>query len=98
MENHIIDPGSQNELPTNIRNARLLERRGFIMADYVDQCLGNYRLLRLLGQGGFAQVYLGEHLRLGTQVAIKMLFTHLPDDEVGHFLAEARALANCCKQ
>ena len=63
------------------------------MVDRVDQRLGNYRLLRLLGQGGFAQVYLGEHLRLGTQAAIKMLFTHLPDEEVGHFLAEARTLA-----
>src|SRR5215467_8001797 len=63
------------------------------MIDFVDQCLGNYRLLRLLGQGGFAQVYLGEHLRLGTQAAIKMLFTHLPDDDVEHFLAEARTLA-----
>ena len=48
------------------------------MADSVGQRLGNYRLVRLLGQGGFAQVYLGEHLRLGTQAAIKLLSTHLP--------------------
>ena len=30
------------------------------MADRVGQQLGNYRLLRLLGQGGQASVYLGE--------------------------------------
>ena len=42
------------------------------MADRVGQQLGNYRLIRLLGQGGFAEVYLGEHMRLGMQAAIKV--------------------------
>jgi len=63
------------------------------MADSVGQRLGNYRLVSLLGQGGFAQVYLGEHQRLGTQAAIKLLSTHLSDDEVEKFLAEARIIA-----
>jgi len=63
------------------------------MDDRVGQRLGNYHLMRLLGRGGFAQVYLGEHLRLGTQAAIKLLFTHLPEDDVERFLAEARSLA-----
>jgi WD40 repeat protein len=71
----------------------LLQKGGLVMADRLGQRLGNYHLLRLLGQGGFAQVYLGEHLRLGTQAAIKLLFTHLPDDDVEQFLAEARSLA-----
>ena len=63
------------------------------MADSVGQRLGNYRLVSLLGQGGFAQVYLGEHQRLGTQAAIKLLSTHLSDYEVEKFLAEARTIA-----
>jgi WD40 repeat protein len=63
------------------------------MDDRVGQCLGNYRLVRLLGRGGFAQVYLGEHLRLGTQAAIKLLSTHLADDDVEKFLVEARTIA-----
>src|SRR5215469_14892997 len=63
------------------------------MVDSVGQRLGNYHLVRLLGQGGFAQVYLGEHQRLGTQAAIKLLSTHLSDDEVEKFLAEARIIA-----
>ncbi|TME06407.1 MAG: hypothetical protein E6I80_13860 [Chloroflexi bacterium] len=63
------------------------------MADFIGQRLGNYRLLHLLGRGGFAQVYLGEHLRLGTQAAIKLLSTHLADVEVEKFLAEARIIA-----
>jgi eukaryotic-like serine/threonine-protein kinase len=63
------------------------------MDDRAGQCLGNYRLVRLLGRGGFAQVYLGEHLRLGTQAAIKLLTTHLTDDDVEKFLEEARTIA-----
>src|SRR5258708_8454203 len=63
------------------------------MHNRVGQQLGNYRLVRLLGRGGFAQVYLGEHLRLGTQAAIKLLSTHLAEGDVENFLAEARTIA-----
>jgi hypothetical protein len=44
------------------------------MEDRIGQRLGNYRLARLLGKGGFAEVYLGEHLRLNTHAAVKVLF------------------------
>src|SRR5579864_5836101 len=51
------------------------------MADRIGQHLGNYRLTRLLGQGGFAEVYLGEHALLGTNIAIKVLHTQVvPED------------------
>ena len=40
------------------------------MADRVGQHFGNYRLVALLGQGGFAEVYLGQHVRLELQAAI----------------------------
>ncbi len=64
------------------------------MADlHVGQQLGNYRLLRLLGQGGFADVYLGEHLYLKTLAAIKVLHTHLASDDSERFLNEARTIA-----
>src|SRR5436305_3254648 len=57
------------------------------------QQLGNYRLIHLLGQGGFADVYLGEHIYLDTPAAIKVLHTQLASDEVGSFQAEARTIA-----
>jgi len=55
--------------------------------------LGNYRLVRLLGHGGFANVYLGEHIHLNTHAAIKLLHTSLTDDERAKFLEEARTIA-----
>lgn len=63
------------------------------MADRVGQQLGNYRILRLLGTGGFAEVYLGEHIRLNTEAAIKVLHTRLADKEMEDFLNEARTIA-----
>lgn len=63
------------------------------MADRVGQRLGNYQLLRLLGQGGFAEVYLGQHIYLDTLAAIKVLHTRLESDDVEHFRAEARTIA-----
>jgi len=63
-------------------------------ADRVGQLLGNYRLTHLLGRGGFAEVYLGEHRRLGTYAAIKVLHTHLTGFEEENFLAEARTIAH----
>jgi ABC-type transport system substrate-binding protein/serine/threonine protein kinase len=63
------------------------------MNQYQGQQLGYYRLTRLLGEGGFAQVYLGEHVLLKTQAAIKVLTTHLGQDEMASFLNEAQMIA-----
>jgi serine/threonine protein kinase/uncharacterized membrane protein len=64
------------------------------MTDGVGQQLGNYRLIRLLGHGGYANVYLGEHLYLKTEAAIKVLQVQLGDDERNNFLDEARTIAH----
>ena len=64
------------------------------MADRVDQQFGNYRLTKLLGQGGFAEVYLGEHILLGTQAAIKVLSTQLAHEDIEEFRVEAATLAH----
>lgn len=63
------------------------------MADRVGERLGNYRLLRLLGQGGFAEVYVGEHIHLDTLAAIKVLHSRIDSDDVEHFRTEARTIA-----
>jgi len=65
------------------------------LEDRVGQQLGNYRLVRLLGRGGFAEVYLGEHLRLGTSAAVKILHTRLANKgEVESFQKEAHTIAS----
>jgi WD40 repeat protein/tRNA A-37 threonylcarbamoyl transferase component Bud32 len=63
------------------------------MAEHRDRQLGNYRLGRRLGQGGSADVYLGEHLFLNTQAAIKVLRTSLSEHDLPAFLQEARTIA-----
>src|SRR5437588_7218914 len=63
------------------------------MPNRIGQQLGNYRLLRLLGRGSFAEVYLGEHIYLHRHVALKVLHTSLSDEAVEPFLAEAQLLA-----
>src|SRR5579863_5368997 len=62
------------------------------MLERVGQQLGNYRLLSLLGQGGYASIYLGEHVYLGSYAAIKVLHTLLTDEEQDAFVKEAQTL------
>jgi serine/threonine protein kinase len=64
------------------------------MIDPVGQQIGNYRLVRLLGRGGFSDVYLGEHVHLRTQAAIKILQMRLAEDHAESFINEARTIAH----
>ena len=64
------------------------------MADRVGQQLGNYQLQRIIGTGGFAEVYLAEHKYLRTSAAIKILHTQLASEDQEYFLTEARTVAH----
>jgi len=64
------------------------------MAISVGQLLGNYHLLNILGAGGFAEVYLGEHQHLGTQAAIKVLHSRLDNAAIENFRVEAQKIAH----
>src|SRR5258708_2152894 len=63
------------------------------MADRVGQQLGNYRLRGLLGQGGFADGYLGEHVALQSRAGLNLLHSRLSEEEAACFVTEARTLA-----
>lgn len=62
----------------------------------IEQVIGHYRLLGLLGRGGMASVYLAEQVGLRRKVALKMLHPALAADDVvvQRFLREARIAAN----
>jgi serine/threonine protein kinase len=62
------------------------------MMNYIGRQLGNYRLVKEIGQGGFAKVYLGEHIHLGTYAAIKLIHTQLDADSIAGFREEARTM------
>ena len=65
------------------------------MSELVGQKLKDYYVLRRLGQGAMAEVYLAQQLSLGRQVALKVLNAELARDPtyVRRFHHEARAAA-----
>jgi serine/threonine-protein kinase len=60
----------------------------------VGQTIGNYRVVRCIGQGGMGTVYLGEHPQIGKRVAIKVLHPEYSSnaDLVNRFFNEARSV------
>ena len=59
------------------------------MADKTGQQVGSYRLVKLLGKGGFAEVYLGQHVRVASkQAAVKILYLYDVDVQKFHEEAE----------
>ena len=65
------------------------------MDDLTGQRLNDYQLLRLLGRGAMASVYLADQASLARQVAVKVLNADLAKDDaaVERFQHEARAAA-----
>lgn len=73
-------PGNGGEVPT---------------VDLTGKTVGDFRVLRKLGQGGMGQVYLAEQVSLKRKVALKILRRDLSLDEraLKRFEAEAQAVA-----
>lgn len=63
------------------------------MNQWIGQQVGTYRLLRVLGEGGFATVYLGEHVHLGTLAALKLLHLTFSSEDIEAFRREAQLIA-----
>jgi serine/threonine-protein kinase len=66
--------------------------------DFVGRQLGDFRVLRRLGSGGMAEVFLAEQVSLKRQVALKILKPELvqesDDSHLKRFTQEATAAAN----
>jgi eukaryotic-like serine/threonine-protein kinase len=63
--------------------------------ELLGKTLGSYRVLSVLGKGGMGQVYLGEHIKLGRRVALKILRPEFAAkrDAVARFFQEAKAVS-----
>jgi serine/threonine protein kinase len=63
--------------------------------NFIGEMLGNFRLTKLLGQGGMGVVYLGEHIEIHKQVAIKILKSELTQNPelTARFFRETRLLS-----
>ena len=59
----------------------------------IGQTIGNYRIVRLLGEGGMGSVYEALHEKIGRRAAIKVLRPELAHNAevVARFINEARA-------
>jgi hypothetical protein len=66
----------------------------------VGQQVGNYKIVRPLGEGGMGVVYLGEHPLIGKKVAIKVLHEQMTraEDVVARFFTEAKAVNDIAHQ
>ncbi|MCL4193127.1 MAG: protein kinase, partial [Thermoguttaceae bacterium] len=66
-----------------------------IKSDLSGRQLGDFRLLRRLGRGAMAEVYLAEQTQLRRQVAVKVLRRELAADEtyIKRFQREAQTAA-----
>ncbi len=62
--------------------------------DHVGSTLGSYKVHELLGKGGMGYVYRAEHVKLGREVAIKLLRSDYARrrDAVARFIQEARTV------
>jgi serine/threonine-protein kinase len=71
----------------------VVEADGGARASRLGHVMGNYRLLRVLGEGGVGTVYEAEHVRLGRKMAVKVLHPDVVTRElVLRFFNEARAV------
>jgi serine/threonine protein kinase len=61
----------------------------------IGQIISNYEVKSLLGEGGMGTVYLAEHVKLGRQVAIKVLLPHLVKNDLvrSRFINEAKLMS-----
>jgi serine/threonine-protein kinase len=87
-----MDPASQKpSATTNPPDAAVAGPE----ADLTGRTLGDFQVLRRLGQGGMGQVYLAEQLSLKRKVALKILKAELAGNPTSlkRFKAEAEAVA-----
>ena len=97
----VAAPIARAIMETLLRESRSLFGRDLLMARLSDTLIdtifdGRYRIVRRLGAGGMANVYLAEDTELGRPVAIKILNDRYANDDlfVERFRREAKSAAS----
>src|SRR5262245_1876855 len=94
-----VPAGATVRLPSSVSQSRILGSGPLTgtlrVADLQDKMLGEFRLLRRLGGGGMAEVWLAEQTSLHRQVAVKVMRPDIQADEMcrKRFEQEAHAAA-----
>lgn len=61
------------------------------ISDYMNKVIGNYKIKKLIAEGGFGRTYLGEHVTLKSPVCIKQAYNVSEEDE-RILIEEAKAI------
>ena len=89
--NNIINPCQKQHLVITSDTVSIIAD----MTEWLGKMLGKVRIDSLLARGGMAEVYLGEHVALQREVAVKILRNQYEDDPnlLERFQREARVVA-----
>jgi eukaryotic-like serine/threonine-protein kinase len=92
----VVVVGNAGGAPGARRQSLKSDRTWIVFASgsqVIGTTIGNYRVERLIGEGGMGKVYLAVHPGIGRQAAIKILATGDASDPqiVSRFITEARA-------
>jgi serine/threonine-protein kinase len=85
-----VDVGKQS-----VHDTRVSDKTNPNLArDRAGEVIGSYQLVSRLGEGGMGEVYLAKHMRLGREVALKVLRADMAKDPeiVRRFFQEARVV------
>jgi serine/threonine protein kinase len=90
----IESPAARDRTPPPPKPPPIPNRPADDVASYVGNTLGSYKIHELLGKGGMGYVFRAEHVKLGREVALKLLRADYARrrDAVARFFQEARTV------
>jgi serine/threonine protein kinase len=90
----IESPAARDRTPPPPKPPPIPNRSADDVSTYVGNTLGSYKIHELLGKGGMGYVFRAEHVKLGREVALKLLRADYARrrDAVARFFQEARTV------